>query len=469
MNERTDFKLELSHVKYMSTSDQVMNAILNVTASGGKVPAEAAEVLLVDCSESMGWVPTKIAAAKRATAAAIDALRDGVWFAVVEGTEDARVVYPAHPALIRAGKRTRAEAKMVTSKLFAGGRTAMSTWLSLAKRLLDAHPNAVRHAILLTDGMNEAEPAERLTEVLNECEGHFVCDARGIGDDWDPAELSRIAEVLRGTADAVVTDAELPLDFERMIQAAMRKTVQELSLRITIMPFAELRFVKQVHPAEVDLTDRCVEAGHNVLELSTGSWGQEYREYHVCLEANLAGKKMETDIQLARVSVVEFASGVRTESEPVSIFGCVTDLAELSSQLDPKVERYTVRHELGQAVRAGWDAFEADDRETAAEKWGLAVKLATELRNQTVLKTLWPLVDIEDATEGRVRVKDHIRPRDGFSAMLRSGISEFGSEPNAGRVVPDNAAGADRKCPECGRIAPPDFAVCEGCGRRFTS
>jgi len=469
MNQRTGFALELSQVKYLSTSDHVMDAILNVTASGGEAPAEAAEVLLVDCSESMGWAPTKIAAAKRATGAAIDALRDGVWFGVVQGTEFATMVYPKHAALIRADPRTRAEAKAMTSKLIAGGRTAMSTWLTLAKRLLDAHPDAVRHAVLLTDGINEAEPAERLTEVLNECEGQFVCDARGIGDDWNPAELRHIADVLRGTADAVVADAELPAHFERMIQASMVKTVQELSLRITTMPFTKLRFVKQVHPAEVDLTDRCVEAGRNTLELSTGSWGQEYREYHVCLEADLAGKKMESDIQLGRVSVVEVAGGVRTPGEPVPIVGWVTDFAELSSQLDRKVERYTVRGELGRAVRAGWDAFEAGDRETAAEKWGLAVRLATELGNETILKTLWPLVDVEDAAAGRVRVKEQVRPRDGFSAVLRSNISEFAPDSDVSRVVPGNSGGADRKCPHCGRVAPRTFAVCEGCGRRFTS
>jgi hypothetical protein len=78
-------------------------------------------------------------------------------------------------------------------------------------------------------------------------------------------------------------------------------------------------------------------------------------------------------------------------------------------------------------------------------------------------------VDVEDAAAGRVRVKDHIRPRDGYSAVLRSTISEFAGDSDVARVVPGNAGGADRECPDCGRIAPRSFAVCEGCGRRFAS
>jgi hypothetical protein len=466
MDDRPGFRLELHQKKYMSTSDRLMVAVLIITASGG-APAEAAEVLLVDCSESMGWAPTKLIAAKKATAAAIDALRDGVWFGVVEGTEVATMVYPKQAALVPANPKTRAEAKVLVSRLVASSRTAMSTWLALAKQLLDQHPDAVRHAILLTDGLNEAESAEQVTLVLNECEGHFVCDARGIGDDWNPDELRRIAEVLRGTADAVVTDAELPAHFERMIETAMGKTVPDLRLLLTMPPFAKLRFVKQVHPTEADLTGRCVEVGRNTLELSVGSWGDESREYLVCLEVDLGGKPMGEDLQLGRVSVAEVANSTRMDGEPVPILGYVTEDVVLSSQIDQKVERYTVQGDLGRAVRAGWDAFEQGDLATAAVKWGLAVRLATELGNETLLKRLWPLVDVEDAAAGKVRVREGIRPRDGFSAVLGSSFSEFGVHQGSGRVVPENTGGVHRQCVACGRISPPDFSHCEGCGARF--
>jgi Ca-activated chloride channel family protein len=455
--------LELSQNKYMSTSDTLMDAVLNVEVTGGHVSAEAAEVLLVDCSESMGWAPMKIAAAKKASAAAVDTLRDGVWFGVVQGTESATMVYPKRAELVQASKETRSEAKSAISRLVAGGRTAMSTWLAQAKYLLDRHPDALRHVVLLTDGINEAESAEQLTQVLNECEGRFACDARGIGDDWNPVELSRITEVLRGRTEAVVEETDLPAHFKQMIEAAMGKMMPDLRLLITIPPFAKLRFVKQVHPAEVDLTRHCFEAGRNTLEVSTGTWGKEFREYHLCLEVDLSGKPMAEDLQLGRVTAVEVAGRTRTPGEPCPILGYVTEEVVLSSQLHRKVERYTAQGELGRAVRAGWDAFEQGDRVVAAEHWGLAIRLATELGNKAVLKRLWPLVDVEDTAAGRVRVKDQVRPRDLYSAWLGSSISEFGVD----EVVPPKVTGAERKCAVCERIAPPGRSFCEGCGTPF--
>lgn len=455
--------LELSQNKYLSTSDTVMDAVLRVTAAGEDLPVEAAEVLLVDCSESMGWAPTKIAAAKMASAAAIDALRDGVWFGVVQGTEYADMVYPAQPRLVQADKTTRHEAKLAIAKLIASGRTAMSTWLGLAKELLDQRPNALRHAILLTDGINEAESAEKLTRMLSACAGHFACDARGIGDDWDPVELRRIAEALRGTADAVVEERELPAHFRALTEAAMGKTVPDLRLQVTIPPFTKLRFLKQVHPNELDLTDHCVEAGRNTLEVFTGTWGRESREYHLCLEVELAGKPMATDLQLGRVNVVEVAGQVRTVGEPSPILGYVTEDIVLSSQMDEKVERYTVQGELGEAVRAGWAAFEQDDRHAAAAHWKLAIRLATELGNQTMLKRLVPLVDI--GNDGEVRVKEDVRPRDLHAAWLGSGISDFGS---GGDVVPRKVVGgAVRKCPSCKASSPAGKRFCQDCGKPF--
>jgi Ca-activated chloride channel family protein len=467
MADRPTFTLELSQWKYLSTSDSLMDAVLTVTSTGGQVTGETAEVLLIDCSSSMDWPPDKITAARRATAAAIDTLRDGTLFAVVEGTEVATMAYPTHPKLVRVNAETRAEAKKVAARLLPSGGTAMGTWLALADSLFDAHPDAVHHAVLLTDGRNESEPAGHLDQVLEQCEGKFVCDARGIGDHWEPDDLSRIAAMLRGTADAVVEDSELAADFERMIEGAMAKVVPDLRLRITTLPFTRLRFVKQVHPTEIDLTDRGVAVGERTLEFGTGSWGEESRDYHVCLEVTLEGKEMAEDLLFGRIELVSGTEDVRTPDEPALILGYVTEDAVLSSRIDEKVERYTVQHELGSAVRAGWDAFVKGDRDTAAVRWGHAVRLATQLGNETMLKRLWPLVDVLDAENGLVRVKDHIRPRDGFSAVHGSVFSEYGSARSTGHVVGASTTGTDRRCATCGWVSPPGSMVCVQCGNPF--
>jgi len=116
-----------------SPGDDEMTAVLVVRAVGtgtrtgtapggpghaapgpGAVPL--AVVFMVDCSGSMGAPQTKMAAARRATCAAIDTLRDGTLFAVVEGTDLARMAYPAQPRMAVADARTRAEATRAAAR-----------------------------------------------------------------------------------------------------------------------------------------------------------------------------------------------------------------------------------------------------------------------------------------------------------------------------------------------------------------
>ncbi|MFC7105974.1 VWA domain-containing protein [Nonomuraea rubra] len=120
-----------------------MHAILTIGSTGAAtaeaVPAEAAEVIIIDTSGSMSG--SKIREARQAAATAVRTLRDGVHFAVVAGTERAKVVYPGgHANLVRASPATRAEAERAIGRLSAHGGTAIGEWLKLAGHLLTAHP-----------------------------------------------------------------------------------------------------------------------------------------------------------------------------------------------------------------------------------------------------------------------------------------------------------------------------------------
>src|SRR5689334_10221604 len=129
-----EFDLQVHQNKFLSEGDTTMTAVVTLAAKAGQAPeaeVEAAEVLLVDCSTSMRWPVGKIVAARQAAAAAIDVLRDGVFFAVVAGTTQARQVYPER-GMARADRRRRTEAKTRVWTLAADGGTAIGTWLTMA-------------------------------------------------------------------------------------------------------------------------------------------------------------------------------------------------------------------------------------------------------------------------------------------------------------------------------------------------
>lgn len=461
--DRPSFTLQLSQNKYLAPADDRMHVVLTVRVgdAAAATPPPAAELLLVDCSSSMDWPPTKIEAARHACRAAIGALRDGVLFGLVECTGHARLVYPAAPPLAVAGERTRREAKAAAAGLIAGGGTAMSTWLDLALDLFGQAPVEIRHAVLLTDGKNESDRAGALEAALDRCQGRFACDARGIGDDWDPRDLQRIASALRGSADAVLEDAELAGDFRRLAERARGRTVPDLRLRLTTMPYSRLRFVKQVFPTEVELTAQCRSEGR-VLELPTGAWGDEQREYHVCLDVEAGELTRYEDRLLGTVAL--FAGAGEAVGEPLAVIGYLTDDMALSSALDDDVARVTGQAELGRAVRAGWDAFQADDRAAATREWGTAVRLATELGNAEILKRLGRLIDVRE--DGTVAIKAEVRPRDGFSLVLGSTISAYPGAAAPAVAPAAEADGAPRDCVHCGHKVRPSAKLCGHCGKQ---
>ena len=128
--------------EWLPRGGREVHTIITVTAhtppdSDGDSAPEAAEVILVDCSGSMGHPWQKLRAARRATAAAIETLRDGTWFAIVRGSHAAEPVYPLGGGLVRATAETRVEALSALGLLWPEGGTTMGQWLTLARELLD--------------------------------------------------------------------------------------------------------------------------------------------------------------------------------------------------------------------------------------------------------------------------------------------------------------------------------------------
>src|ERR1700729_878092 len=108
--------------EYLPLGGSEVNAIVTVTsdgAAGETSQPEAAEVVIIDTSGSMGAPRRKLEAAREATSVALDCIRDGVAFGVIAGTEVARAVYPTDGTLIPASAQTRGEAKQALSRLKA--------------------------------------------------------------------------------------------------------------------------------------------------------------------------------------------------------------------------------------------------------------------------------------------------------------------------------------------------------------
>ncbi|MGW4502421.1 VWA domain-containing protein [Micromonospora sp. NPDC004336] len=466
MSPADDLPLRLSvhHTECVPADGAVLDVVATVR---GVEPARPevrhgglAEVILLDSSGSMGAPQAKMRAARQATAAAVDALPDGVAFAVLSGTANATMVYPGDRRLAVADEATRAAARGALRHVAPHGGTAIGTWLSLARQLLATRPEAIGHVILLTDGRNESQRPADLRAAVEECVGRFTVDCRAVGSadgvhDWDAAELLGIAEALGANPVVPVEDlAGLADDFRAVLARAMSRRVADVRLRVRTTGLARVRFVKQVHPVLADLGARGEPAGELSTDYPVGAWSpHDQRDYHVALEVDAMPPGARR-----RVGWLSVHAG--TGAEPVEAPLTVewTEDALRYSEINESVAHYTRQQDYAAAVQRGLAAARAGRVAEAEEHLGRAVALARAAGRDDDLLLLARVVDVLDAAAGRVRLRPDVDARLTQSSLVVSHhTSRWGpQEPPAQRAAPPAPW---RHCGEA-----QTGAYCEGCG-----
>lgn len=399
------FEAQVYSNEYLPEGGTDVHAIVAVTASGADAnevsSGGAAEIIIFDSSGSM--TGANLEAAKHAASVAVDQISDGTYFAIIAGSHVATRVFPypnAPVQIVQMEPGARAEAKRAIARVAASGGTAMSSWLMLADQIFAAVPPGIRkHAILLTDGKNESEPAGNLGRAISAVEGHFQVDARGVGDRWVVSEVREIATRLLGSVDLIADPSGIAADFEKMMRASMSKGIADASLRVWTPQGAQLLFVRQVAPSIEDLTTRRVPVSPLIGDYPTGAWGDETREYHVAVRVE--SKPVGSEQLVARLQIVV---GEETMASGLVKARWSSD-ANLTARISPEVAHYTGQAELADAIQQGLAAKAAGDEAMATVKLGRAVQLAQATGNEEATTRLRRVVEVDDAERGTVRLK----------------------------------------------------------------
>lgn len=407
-----EFTTAVYQNEYLPDGGTDVNAIVTITCTGAGTAGQsgsgdAGEIIIVDTSGSMG--PSTMAAAKEAAQAALAEIVDGTWFAIVAGADRAMLAYPAvssGPGMVKMDPRTRMDAAQAIDRFVGSGGTAISTWLDLAGQLFSSVPEVTqRHALLLTDGENRERPG-RLDDAINRATGYFQCDCRGVGTDWQVAEIRRIAHALLGSVDIIPRPEQMSAQFQEIMRASMSRGVADAKLRIWTPQGAQILFVRQVAPSLEDLTDRRTPVNPLTGDYPTGAWADESRDYHVAIR--VAAKALGQEQLAARV---QLALGENVVTQGL-VKATWSNNSELTAKIDKQVAHYTGQTELAAAIQEGLAARSSGDDATATTKLGRAVQLAAETGNAEATTKLRKVVEVEDADEGTVRLKRSVDKAD---------------------------------------------------------
>lgn len=409
-----EFSSTVHQNEFLASGATDVHAIVSITCtgagragSGGGIGltsrGAAGEIIVIDTSGSMEAAGVR--AAQEAAAAALDQIDDGVWFAVVAGNHQARLCYPDGytAAMVQMSSETRVQAKRSLGRLYADGGTAMGTWLLAAGQLFDTVPALVqKHVILLTDGENQHETPEQLTQAIETVRGRFQADCRGLGAAWQVDEVRRIAQALLGTVDLIPRREDMAAEFERLMKLSMARGVPDAALHVWTPQNSEVLFVRQVAPSVEDITSRRTSVNPLTGSYATGAWADETRDYHVAVR--LPAKALGAEQLAARVQLV--VSGEIVTQGLVKARWSDDD--GLVARISPEVAHYTGQTELARAIQEGLAAKSIGDDVTATTRLGRAVQLAAETGNDDATNRLARVVDIDDAQTGRVRLKARV-------------------------------------------------------------
>lgn len=415
----TQFNAEVFQNQYLPQGTREVHAIMTVTASGDGVETaikpSSGRMFGIICDVSGSMQNNKIQAAKAAIAKLVQMLPQDAYFFIVVGNQQGYLLCPAAQAL--SAKKQQAIEQL--RSLNASGSTVISSWLTQAKQQFAKMPEAIKQALLLTDGQNDPSDEQRLEGVLQSCEGLFQCDCRGVGTDWKVSQLQQIATRLLGTTDIIPNASMLEADFQAILDRAMSKQVNNVAIRLWTPQGAKVQFCKQVSPEIVDLSDRATSVKAQVTDYPTGAWGgQESRDYHFCIQVNPGN--VGDEMLAGRASLISAIEGVETKIAEARILATWTDDEARSAKIDRRVAHYTGQAELAQSIQEGLEARASGNEERATAKLGRAVQLAHESGNEATAKLLRSVVDIDDAPTGTVRLKRSVAKEDEMMLETRS-------------------------------------------------
>lgn len=421
MTDAAAFTLTVDQNKHVPPGTAEMAAVLTVACeTTGAAASEVAEIIVIDRSGSMHG--DKIAEATKAAKAAVDALPEGAYFAVLAGDSDAQMIYPREKGLARASQPERDKAKRDIGKTRVQGGTDIGRWLRDAAHLLAMRPGAIGHVLLLTDGQGRMADND-----LAHADGRFTCDAVGIGTDWNPEQLKVLADRFQGRRAFIEDLADLGAYFAQVVTQATSKALGDVELRLRPSTGASVTSIRQMYPTLSDLTPHRYDVDAKTVGIPLAPWGTETREYMVDLDTRIENAGQE--LRIAGVQLVRSGSGEILARGNVLIRW--TDDPTLNTEVNPKVAVHTGQERLAGEVRSGLAALRANDPRTATRHLATARALADEAQNEGTAKLLDRIIDFDPGT-GTAKLKGGITTADQLAIDVGTDVTRAATSRDAG-------------------------------------
>jgi uncharacterized protein YegL len=385
----TAFSFKTYFNPYIAPTTNSVWGVVSVTANepAQALSGEATITLICDVSGSMQGA--KFNAVVATVEHILAHAPNGVSLGVVVFDNMAHAVLPQ--VTIRAGTNRTSivetfRRNIRASKIFGG--TSMSVGILAAIEAQRTTNSAARYGIFLTDGQN-TEPESQLVEAVRQAaeEGIHLC-AYGYGGDWNPDQLTKMAQITQGwQPKAVPKPDDLQKEFFALVSRMVRTVATDVALQLWTPAGARILSLSQAYPNWVKGEAAAVGDGHTWVVPVPPMTAKEHRDFVVHIElANVGAKVVACKPSIAYVAGTERIEE-KAEQSNWMILEQTQDLA-LSSRVDPIVAGYLGQGELANSVRAMTEALATGDIARAEKHRTEALELAQATGNVQMTQVL---------------------------------------------------------------------------------
>jgi uncharacterized protein YegL len=311
----------------------------------------------------------------------------GVLFSVVVFDDNAHEIVPQTrliPNMDREGLVAIFRRNMRQTRIF--GATNMSTGIYQALRTQGKLPeNVVQYGIFLSDG-NATEPEAQLVGAVKAAaDTHMHLCAYGYGSDWNPDQLTKMAQITNGWMPKVVPSPdELAAEFSGLVARMVNTVASDVVLNLWTPAGARILSLSQAYPEWVRGEAAPTGDGHTWVVPVPPMSSKDHRDFVVHIELANVGAR----VVACKPAITYMSGGQRIEEKGDQTTWMIlqqTHDPNQYEQVHPVVAGYLGQGELAAATRAMTEALATGDRNAAERQMTLVLESAgkSELARKT--------------------------------------------------------------------------------------
>lgn len=383
------FSFKTYYNPYISPTTNSVWGVVSVTANTVPQTAQGAVISLI-CDVSGSMQGAKFNNAISTVEDLLITAPNGIMLQVVVFDDEGKEVVPLTrlaPDVNRQNLVAQFRANLKRVQIFGG--TSMSTGIRVALAAQrQVTGDFARYGIFLSDGQNTEHESLLASAVKAAADAQMHLCAYGYGNDWNPVELTKMAEITKGWMPKAVPKPEaLREEFNSLVAKMANTVASDVVLQLWTPTGARILSLSQAYPDWVKGDAAPLGDDHTWVVPIPPMSAKDHRDFVFHVELASVGAR----VVAVKPSVVYVSGGQRVEEKGDQTTWMILEQTHdnaQSNQVNAVVAGYLGQGQLAASTRAMTEALQAGDLQAAERHRTEALDIAQAVGNRQMTQVL---------------------------------------------------------------------------------